>query len=100
MFAFCVVVGEVLADFALGGPLVVIFGHFEFGLDGSKTRFHEGVVVAVVGAVHALPEVSAAQEAAVASAGILAAAIGMMKQAGRRLTIANGDPKRSQQEAV
>ena len=78
VFSIGVVVVEVVGDFTLCGPLVVIFGHFEFGLDGSEARFHEGVVVAVVGAVHALPEVSAAQEAAVASAGILTATIGVM----------------------
>jgi hypothetical protein len=37
----------VVFDFALGGLLVVIFGHIKFGLDGSEAGFHVSVVAAV-----------------------------------------------------
>ena len=65
---------------------------------GSEAGFHEGVVVAVISAVHALAKVSAAKQTAVASAGILAAALGVVNQAGRRLTIANGQSQGGEHE--
>ena len=39
--------------------------HFQLGFDGPKTRFHEGVVVAVSRATHALLHVSTLQNLAV-----------------------------------
>jgi len=64
----------------------LVFGHFEFGLDGSEARFDEGVVIAVVGAAHALADRGAAEHGPVAMTGVLAAAIAVMNQTGRRLS--------------
>ena len=60
-----VVVGDVGRDLSPRGSDVLVVGHFEFGLDGSEARFHEGVVVAVAGAAHALTDVRAAQDRSV-----------------------------------
>ncbi len=49
-----VVVGEVAGDILSGESAVVVFGHFEFGLDGSEARFHEGVIVWIISTAHAL----------------------------------------------
>jgi len=56
MFAAVKVVVNVFGDLAARRPAVLVFGHFQLGLEGSKARFHEGVVVAVVSAAHALTE--------------------------------------------
>ena len=80
VFAVEVVVGDVLFDFFQGGGMIVVFGHFEFGLEGSKTRFHESVVVAVAGAAHALTHRRAAQHVAVLGPGVLAAAVAVVNQ--------------------
>ena len=60
--------------------------HFEFSFECSETRFHEGVVVAVGGAAHALLDVGASQNRAVTVAGVLAASIGVMNQAVGQMT--------------
>ena len=44
-----VVVSNVIADLDPGCHNIVIFFHFEFGLDGAEAGFHEGVVVAIIG---------------------------------------------------
>ena len=59
MFAFEVVVREVVADLAARGGDMIVSGHFEFGLEGSEPTFRECVVVAVVGAAHALGDLGA-----------------------------------------
>ena len=59
MLSFAAVVLDVVSDLAPCESMVSILGHFEFGLDGSKARFHEGIVVAVIGSVHTLPHASA-----------------------------------------
>src|SRR5688572_20377025 len=63
----------------------LVFGHFQLGLDGAEAGFHEGVVVAVGGAVHALTDLAAPQHGPIGVAGILAAAIAVVHQARRRL---------------
>jgi len=47
MSALEVVIGQVAGDVAACFEAILVFGHFEFNLDGSETRFHESVVVAV-----------------------------------------------------
>ena len=54
MSTFYVVVRDVGFDIAGGFFDAVVFGHFEFVLDRSKARFHEGIVIAVIGSGHAL----------------------------------------------
>lgn len=63
MFSLGVVVGTVRGNFFVGGAMAFVFDHFQFCLDCSKTRFHEGVVFAVVGVAHALPHPGKAQQA-------------------------------------
>ena len=89
MFSFEIVVGDVVADLSPGRTLVLVFGHFEFRLEGSEAGFHEGVVVAVVGAAHALADVCAAQDGSIAGAGVLAATVGVLDQTRCRLTFAD-----------
>jgi hypothetical protein len=80
MFAIEVVVGDVGLDGLQRGGMVFVFGHFEFCLECSEARFHEGVVVAVVGPTHALTHRGTAHHTAVSRACILAAAICMVNQ--------------------
>ena len=63
VFSFEIVIREVVADLSTCRPLRLVFGHFEFRLEGSEAGFQEGVVVAVVGA---------AQDSAIAGVGVLA----------------------------
>jgi hypothetical protein len=68
VFSNAVVVFNILADFVRSLELVFIIGHFEFGLDRSKARFHECVVVTEERLAEILAEyrqaISAAQSAA------------------------------------
>ena len=68
-------------DGSLRSRVVLVGGHFEFAFDRSEAGFHEGVVVAVGCAAHALTDAGAAQHRAVTSAGVLSAAIAVMNQA-------------------
>jgi hypothetical protein len=88
--SFGVVVGEVAGDFGAGVVAVIVFGHFEFGLDGPEAGFHEGVVVAVSGAAHALLAGGSAENISIVVAGVLSAAIAVMNQTRRRLATGNG----------
>lgn len=47
-------VGNVLGDDSARVVAVLIFGHFQFGLDRAEAGLHERVVVNVVGPAHAL----------------------------------------------
>lgn len=78
MSALEIVIGQVAGDVAARFEAILVFGHFEFNLDGSETRFHESVVVAVSGAAHALAHGSAAQQGSIGTAGILSATIAVM----------------------
>ena len=42
MSAVVVVIGEVAGDVLPCLTAVLVFGHFEFGLDGAEAGFHEG----------------------------------------------------------
>ena len=72
MFSLEIVIREVVADLSTCRLLRLVFGHFEFRLEGSEAGFQEGVVVAVVGAAQALADVGAAQDSAIAGVGVLA----------------------------
>lgn len=52
-------------DLGPGVGRVIVFGHFQFGLDRTEAGFHEGVVGALVGAAHALPHRGATQHGAI-----------------------------------
>ena len=41
VFAFEVVVGQVITDVSAGRSDMIISGHFEFGIEGSKPAFGE-----------------------------------------------------------
>src|SRR6266852_5517808 len=100
MFAFVEVVMDVLFDLSTRRSTVLVFGHFEFRLEGSKTRFHEGVVVAVAGAAHALTEFCAAQDGPVTYAGVLPSAVCVMDEARGRLSLADRHGERRKRESV
>ena len=53
VFTLLAIVAQEIGNLAAGDSAVLIFGHFQFSLDGSKARFHKRVVVAVVGACRA-----------------------------------------------
>jgi len=61
--------------------VAVVFGHFEFSFEYSETRFHEGTVVTVGRAAHALMNVRSTQNGAILRSRILASAIGVINQA-------------------
>ena len=63
---------------------------FQFSLDGSESRFHKCVVVAIAGTAHALIHFCAVKQLAVLLAGILAATIGVVNQIRWRLPAGNG----------
>lgn len=54
VFSLAVVVGDVVVKLSVGYLMVILFGDFQFGLDGTEARFHECIVVAVVWSAHAL----------------------------------------------
>ena len=85
-----VVVSEVAGDLVSGLSAVMVFGHFQFGLDGAEAGFHEGVVVAVGGPAHALAELGSAQNGAISMAGVLAAAIAVVDESRRWLPVTDG----------
>src|SRR6266566_5571390 len=89
MPAVVVVIGEVAGDVLPGQAAVLVFGHFEFGLDGAETGFHEGVVVAVSGPAHALAKLRSAEDGPIVLAGVLPAAVAVMDQTGGWLPIAD-----------
>src|SRR6476660_8589998 len=89
MSAVVVVVGEVAGDVLSGLAAVLVFGHFEFGLDGAKAGFHEGVVVAVSGPAHAFAKRRAAEDGPIVLAGVLPAAVAVVDQTRGRLPIAD-----------
>src|SRR4051794_33403850 len=88
------VVGEVAGDVVAGLAAVLVFGHFEFGLDGAEAGFHKGVVVTIGGPAHALAELGAAENGSVLLAGVLPAAVAVMDQTGSRLPITDGVAQR------
>src|SRR6186997_2778587 len=100
MSALVVVVSEVVGDVLAGLAAVLVFGHFEFGLDGAEAGFHEGVVVAVSGPAHALAKLSSAEDGAIFLAGVLATAIAVMDQARGRLPIADRMGQRIEDERI
>jgi hypothetical protein len=53
--AFKVVVADELRELASGFLAVVVFGHLQFVLDGSKSGFGKSIVVAIIGSAHAGP---------------------------------------------
>jgi hypothetical protein len=59
-------------------------------LERSKEAFHRGVVVDIARTAHAGQRFMGGQKMLVASAGILAAAVGMVKQTGQRLAVRDG----------
>ena len=62
----------------------------EFGFDRAKAALHWSVIPAISFPAHGLDHLNCIEELAVAGGGILAAAIGMMDQAGRRLLPLDG----------
>jgi hypothetical protein len=98
--ALGVVVGEVAGDLRSRGVAVIVLGQFEFGLDGSEAGFHEGVVVAVGGAAHALSAVGAAEDGSIVVAGVLPAAVAVMNETRRRLAQRDGLLQRVDDERV
>src|SRR5580658_2748262 len=79
------VIAHVFGDRSSGCLHTFIAGHFHLQLESSKTGFHEGVVVAVVGAAHALPYAGPHERGPIPRACVLAAAVGVMYQARLRL---------------
>src|SRR5881394_1017311 len=98
MSSVVVVVGEVAGDVMSGQAAVLVFGHFEFGLDGAEAGFHEGVVVAVSGAAHALAKLRSAEDGPIVLAGVLAAAVAVVDETGGWLPIADRMGQRIQDE--
>src|ERR1700731_1274018 len=81
------VVGEGGArDVAAGEVLVVDV----FGLERREEALGHGVVVAVAGAAHARDQPAAREGGAVVVAGVRAASVGVMQQAGLRPTMLQG----------
>lgn len=90
VFSVEVVVGDVLADLTPGGSMMFVFGHFEFCLERSKTRFHEGIVITVAGAVHALSGACPAEDGTITAAGILTSSIRVVNQIWFWLSFSDG----------
>ena len=78
MFSIKVVGRDVISNHTPGCSMVLVFGHFELRVECSKTRFHERVVIAVVGPVHALSGTCPARDRAIAATAIRTTAIGVM----------------------
>jgi hypothetical protein len=93
-----VVVADVIGDFLSCCVLVGVRFHFQFGLDGAKARLHEGVVVAVLGAAHALRHARPGQQLAIFGAGVLASPVCVVDQAGPGLPQGDGSPQRGQNQ--
>ncbi len=87
-----IVVSDVVGDLLACDPLARVGAHLQFHLDAAEARLHEGIVVAVVGAAHALQHARAGQHAAVLGARILPPAVGVMHQVGRRPAQRNRGP--------
>ncbi len=72
------VIKEGQVDLGMGEPVLAMN---EFGFKGAEERFHGGIVVAVSGGAHAGEDAVTLEELTVISAGVLAAAVGMVEQA-------------------
>ena len=93
MFSVEVVVRDVLADLSPCRSMMFVFGHLEFGLECSEARFHERIVITIVGAVHALSDTRPSKDRAIPSACILAATIGVVDHHRCRLTLSYRGPE-------
>ena len=62
----------------------------EFGFDRAKAAFHRGIVLTISRPAHGLDYPGCIEDLAVIGSGVLAAAIGMMDQAWRRLLALDG----------
>ena len=98
MSTFNVVVRDVGFDIASGFFDAVVFGHFEFLLDRSKARFHEGIVVTVIGSGHTLTHTSSLKNLSVLLGRVLTATISVMNQTRVWLPIGNGVAERLRYE--
>ena len=96
--AFKVVVADELCEFASGFLAVFVFGHLQFVLDRSKAGFGKRVVVAVVGAAHALLHLRPGKRLAVFPASVLSAAVAVTNQSGLWSTFFHGPTQCSQHE--
>ena len=90
MSSFEVVVADVFGDFFQRNLDALVFGHFEFVLEGSEEAFHECVVITVVGSAHALSDAGATQNGSVVVTGVLAASIGVVNDSFGRLPFFDG----------
>jgi hypothetical protein len=84
MLAIAVLVSKVFSRLSVTLRHAFVLGHFEFGFDGSETRVHECVVVAVGCAAHALPNPGATQNCSKALSCLLPATIAVMDQVAGR----------------
>lgn len=75
-----VVVIDVFSDFFECLLEGIVSCHFYFGFDGSETRLHESVVVAVARATHALKHLWSREDLAILFARVLTATIGVVNQ--------------------
>ena len=73
-----VVVSDVVRYFFASCFEIVVGIHFKLSLDGSKAALHEGVVVAVIGATHALFDLPLLEQSTIVLACVLAATIGVV----------------------
>src|SRR3972149_1488932 len=80
-----VVVSGVVRGFLAGDLAAPVRFHFQLRFERAKTGLHEGVVVAVVGATHALQHAGTGQQAAVLRARVLTSPIAVVNEARRRL---------------
>ena len=78
MQALSVVVCEVFADLDSGDSLIFVIGHFQFGLEPSKTRFHKSVVITIGGAAHALQHARTGQDVAILGASVLGVSVSIL----------------------
>src|SRR3970040_2013484 len=80
-----VIVSDVVRDFLACDLAAPVRFHFQLRFERAKTGLHEGVVVALVGATHALQHARTGQHPAVLCARVLASPVGMVNEARRWL---------------
>lgn len=90
MSSLIVVVMDILGNFPTASLEIFIETDLQLSFDGSEAGFDKGIVIAIVGATHALSHGGAFEDGPIFVAGILSAAIGVVDQCRRRLAAGDG----------
>lgn len=99
MSSFEVVVVDVFWDFPQGIFDRGVARHFQFRLQPPEARFHERVVVAIVGPIHALKHAGTSEYPTILMRCVLTSSIGVVNQLAARLPAANRHPQGTDDQA-